>query len=154
MDLAKKILEIRKASGLTQDDFAKKLFVTRQAVSRWENGETAPTLDTLKTVFELFKVDVTAFFGDDAPICQSCSMPLKRLDNLGINADGTVNTEYCNYCFAGGKFTRDRTVDEMVEANLRFLTEYNEGNGTNYTIDEARTILKAHLETLKRWKKT
>ena len=48
MNMAAKIIEIRKISGLTQNGLAAKLFVTRQAVSRWENGETTPTVDTLK----------------------------------------------------------------------------------------------------------
>ena len=40
MNMADKIAETRRASGLTQEEFAEKLFVTRQAVSRWENGDT------------------------------------------------------------------------------------------------------------------
>lgn len=42
------ILELRIKRGLSQDDLAVKVMVTRQAVSRWENGETVPNTDTLK----------------------------------------------------------------------------------------------------------
>lgn len=42
------ILELRTKRGLSQDDLAVKVMVTRQAVSRWENGETVPNTDTLK----------------------------------------------------------------------------------------------------------
>lgn len=42
------ILELRTKRGLSQDDLAVKVVVTRQAVSRWENGETVPNTDTLK----------------------------------------------------------------------------------------------------------
>ena len=38
---------LRRERGLTQEELAKKLFVTRQAVSRWENGETAPGIDMI-----------------------------------------------------------------------------------------------------------
>lgn len=41
------ILELRTKRGLSQDDLAEKVMVTRQAVSRWENGETVPNTDTL-----------------------------------------------------------------------------------------------------------
>lgn len=153
MSLANKILKIRKNSGLTQEEFAGKLFVTRQAVSRWENGETTPAIDTLKTISELFKIDANAFFSTESLICQSCAMPLKQIDDLGANADKTANTEYCRYCFNDGKFSHERTIEEMVESNLKFLDEFNAGNGTNYTPDEARIILKMHLAALKRWKK-
>ena len=153
MDLSNKMLEIRKESGLTQEEFAGELFVTRQAVSRWENGETTPTVDTLKTVAELFNVDANAFFGTAAaPVCQSCSMPIRSIGDMGGNADRTANTEYCRHCFDGGGFTHNRTLDEMVEANLKFLAEFNAENGTAFSPDAARTVLKAHLATLKRWK--
>ena len=47
------ILELRTKNGLSQDELAEKVFVTRQAVSRWENGETIPNTETLKLLSEL-----------------------------------------------------------------------------------------------------
>lgn len=41
---------LRRERGLTQEDLAKKLFITRQAVSRWETGETAPGIDMTKLI--------------------------------------------------------------------------------------------------------
>jgi transcriptional regulator with XRE-family HTH domain len=155
MDLAVKILEIRKGAGLTQEEFAEKLFVTRQAVSRWENGETTPTVVTLKTICDMFKIDANTFFDlEQAPVCQSCAMPLRSLDELGTNGDETASDEYCAYCFQDGKYTHDRTLEEMVESNLKFLAGFNAQNGTSFTEDEARSILKLHLASLKRWQQS
>ena len=42
------ILELRTKKGLSQDELAERVYVTRQAVSRWENGETTPNTETLK----------------------------------------------------------------------------------------------------------
>ena len=42
------ILDIRTKKGMSQDELADKIMVTRQAVSRWENGETIPNTETLK----------------------------------------------------------------------------------------------------------
>jgi len=152
MALAQVIVDIRKQHNLSQEELAEKLFVTRQAVSRWENGETTPTIDTLKAIAEKFDVSAGALLGlSETPICQSCSMPLESLDDFGVNADGTANTEYCNHCFTDGAFTHNRSLEEMVESNLRFLDEFNTQNGTAYSEDEARTVLKMHLATLKRW---
>lgn len=50
------ILELRTKRGLSQDDLAEKVMVTRQAVSRWENGETVPNTDTLKLLSKEFDV--------------------------------------------------------------------------------------------------
>lgn len=154
MNLQNAILEIRRKNGLTQEDLAEKLFVTRQAVSRWENGETTPTIDTLKTISELFKIDANNLLGlAETPFCQSCAMPLKSINDFGTNSDETANTEYCEHCYKAGKFTHNRSIEEMVEANLRFLDEFNTQNGTSYSAEEARGILKLHLAALKRWKK-
>ena len=48
MDTKDIILELRTKKGMSQDELAEKVFVTRQAVSRWENGETTPNTETLK----------------------------------------------------------------------------------------------------------
>lgn len=51
------IYELRTKRGLSQDELAEKVFVTRQAVSRWENGETVPNTETLKLLSNVFDVD-------------------------------------------------------------------------------------------------
>ena len=48
MDTKEILLKLRTKSGFSQDELAEKLFVTRQAVSRWENGDTVPNTETLK----------------------------------------------------------------------------------------------------------
>ena len=48
MDTKDVIYNLRTKNGLSQDELAEKVFVTRQAVSRWENGETTPGTETLK----------------------------------------------------------------------------------------------------------
>ena len=48
------ILKLRTENGLSQDELAEKVFVTRQAVSRWENGDTVPNTETLKLLSRLF----------------------------------------------------------------------------------------------------
>ena len=52
------ILELRRKSGLSQEELAQKVMVTRQAVSRWENGETVPNTDTLKLLSRVFDVSI------------------------------------------------------------------------------------------------
>ena len=50
------ILGLRNKSNLSQEELAEKVFVTRQAVSRWEAGETIPNTETLKQLSKLFDV--------------------------------------------------------------------------------------------------
>lgn len=52
------IFELRTNRGLSQDELAERICVTRQAVSRWENGETVPNTETLKLLSKLFDVSI------------------------------------------------------------------------------------------------
>ena len=58
MAINQKIAELRKTRHLTQEDLAARLYVTRQAVSRWENGETSPGIDMLKLLAVTLDVSI------------------------------------------------------------------------------------------------
>ena len=60
-----KIKAKRKAMGLSQDDLAEKLGVTRQAVSKWETDRAQPTMTNLRELAEVFSMDMAYFIGDD-----------------------------------------------------------------------------------------
>ena len=65
--IGKTIKELRVQSGMTQKDLADKLFVTAQAVSRWENDEVEPNLQTIKEIAKLFNVSTDSIIGATAP---------------------------------------------------------------------------------------
>lgn len=97
-------------------------------------------------------IEITGGYHMENTICQSCGMKMSS-DVYGKNADGSVNTEYCKYCYPNGSFSRDETMEEMIESNLNFLDEMNAESGRNLTPDEARAEMMKFLPTLKRWKK-
>ena len=71
------ILKLRTERGMSQDELADKIMVTRQAVSRWENGDTVPNTDTLKLLSKEFDVSINTLLGEPRKlICQCCGMPL------------------------------------------------------------------------------
>ena len=152
MNLADKIIKIREESGLSQSEFAKKLHVTRQAVSRWECGETTPTIDTLRAIAVLFEIDANELLGVDPLLCQSCATHMK-IETLGTNGDKSASVDFCKYCLEDGKFLYDMTFDEfMAEWNEEYLKMFNDDNGTSYDLEEGRKAFEAILKTLKRWK--
>lgn len=89
--------ELRQKHNMTQDQLAEKLSVTRQAVSRWENGESVPNPETLKQLSALFDSSINHLLGDPRKlICQCCGMPLDSDEVISREADGQLNEEYCN----------------------------------------------------------
>lgn len=89
----------------------------------------------------------------EGSVCQSCGMPMKDVEDFGTNADKTQNNDYCSYCYKGGVFTNDVTMDEMIEINLKYLDVYNNDAEEKVTVEEARTQMKQHFPMLKRWQK-
>lgn len=58
MDFKDKMFELRKASGLSQEEVANQLGVSRQSVSKWEAGQSTPEMDKLPAISELFQVSL------------------------------------------------------------------------------------------------
>ena len=83
--------------------------------------------------------------------CQSCGMPLNA-ENLGTNADGSKNEDYCTYCYQNGKFTNDCTMDEMIEFCAQFVDEVNKNMPKPMTKEEYKDMMRQYFPTLKRWK--
>ena len=68
MELKEKLQALRKQKGLTQEELAAALFVSRTAVSKWESGRGTPNLDSLKAIAALFSVSLDQLLSDDAPL--------------------------------------------------------------------------------------
>ena len=101
------IFERRTKKGLSQEELAEKIYVTRQAVSRWETGETIPNTETLKLLSKFFEVSINTLLGSPQKlVCQCCGMPLEDCD-ISKEIDGFFNEEYCKWCYADGDYTMD-----------------------------------------------
>lgn len=94
MDAKDIILELRTKKGLSQDELAEKVYVTRQAVSRWEKGETTPNTETLKLLSKLFDVSINTLLGSPREmLCYCCGMSLDD-STTSKEIDGAFNEEY------------------------------------------------------------
>ena len=107
MDTKDMILQLRTRRGLSQEELAEKVFVTRQAVSRWENGETTPNAETLMLLSKLFDVSINTLLGSPRKmICHCCGMELDDA-TTSREIDGGFNEDYCKWCYHEGEFTLD-----------------------------------------------
>ncbi|MBQ2407501.1 MAG: helix-turn-helix domain-containing protein [Lachnospiraceae bacterium] len=139
------IVELRKKNVLSQDELAEKVLVTRQAVSRWETGETIPNTETLKLLSKLFNVTINTLLGSPQQlICQCCGMPLGD-DTTSKDPDGNFNEDYCKWCYADGKFkysSKEQVIDFCVE---HMATE-------EWPAEQVRAHMEAVVPGLKHWK--
>ena len=140
------LYEFRVKNGLSQDDLAEKVFVTRQAVSRWETGETVPNTETLKLLSRLYNVSINTLLGSPRQlICQCCGMPLED-SVLGRDKDGTLNEDYCKWCYADGTYTYSN-MDELIDVCVKNMAN------ASFSEEEARDYLKQTLPRLDYWKR-
>lgn len=147
MNTKEVIYELRTKKGMSQDELAEKLFVTRQAVSRWENGETVPNTETLKLLSEIFDVSINTLLGSPRKsVCQCCGMPLEDNSIISHNSDGTLNEDYCKWCYADGTYTYN-DMDDLIDVCVKHMV------GENFTEEQARSYMKEILPQLDYWKR-
>ena len=145
MDTKDVLFELRTKHGMTQDELAEKVFVTRQAVSRWEKGETVPSSETLKLLSRFYNVSINTLLGSPHPlICQCCGMPMEDA-LIGRNSDGSLNEKYCKWCFADGTYTYS-DMDELIDVCVKNMEK------DGFAEEQARDYMKQMLPKLDYWK--
>ena len=122
------IKNLREKHGLSQDQLAERVMVTRQAVSRWETGETQPNTDTLQLLSKEFDVSINTLLGNPR------------------QPDGSFNEDFCKWCYADGKFAY-KSKDSLLDYLVGHMP-----NPDNLPDDKRRTQYDGYLSQLKHWK--
>lgn len=146
MDTKEILYTLRTKSGMSQDELAEKVFVTRQAVSRWENGETTPGVETLKLLSKFFDVSINTLLGSPRKlICQCCGMPLDD-STLSREPDGEFNEDYCKWCYADGEFTYS-SKEQLIDFCAAHMAS------ESWPAEQVRAHMEAMVPNLSHWKK-
>ena len=139
------LLELRTQKGLTQEELAEKVYVTRQAVSRWENGDTVPNTETLKVLSKFYGVSINTLLGSPRQlICQCCGMPLDD-STISKETDGEFNEDYCKWWDTDGEF-KYKSVEQLID----FCTEHMASD--SWPAEQVRAHMEAVVPNLKHWK--
>ena len=147
MEVQEILKKLREKNNLTQEEMANRVNVTRQAVSRWENGETQPNPEMLKVLSREFDVSINTLLGSPRQLyCQCCGMPLSEDSMISREADNSFNEDYCKWCYTGGEF-----VYTTKESLIDFLMQHMP-NPQNQSESERRQFYYAMLSQLTRWK--
>ena len=144
-------------------------FLAQELIPGWlrDNGITEATYcppsgyfaaDQNSDAFEAYEATFPkkekAFFSGQLPqFCQSCGMPMTKVEDFGTNEDGSTNFDYCCYCFKDGKFLMDCSMDQMIEFCAQFLDEVNKNMTKPITREEYIQMMKGFFPMLKRWKR-
>ena len=147
MEIRDILKTLREKKHLTQEQLAEHVMVSRQAVSRWENGETQPNTDTLKLLSKEFDVSINTLLGSPRQlICQCCGMPLSEDDMISREPDGSYNEDYCKWCYTDGAFAY-----ESKDGLLEFLISHMP-NPDNTPEEVRKSQYDQYLSQLKHWK--
>lgn len=145
MDTKNILRELRIGRGLSQDELAEKVYVTRQAVSRWENGDTVPNTETLKLLSAFFDVSINTLLGTPRQlVCQCCGMPLND-STISRENDGMFNEDYCKWCYSGGEF-KYTSMEQLID----FCVEHM--SSESWPAEQVRAHMEAVVPNLKHWK--
>lgn len=117
MKIGEKIAKLRSERRITQKELADQLFVTPQAVSRWENNQVEPNIETLQKMAAIFNVKIDDIIGSDEPkdqkeeieeikeserikigICEKCNTPIYKDDKFQKRTVDGARVLICNSC--------------------------------------------------------
>ncbi len=147
MEVKEILKNLREKNNLTQEQMAQKLNITRQAISRWETGETQPDTQMLKILSKEFDVSINTLLGSPRQLfCQCCGMPLSEDSMLSKETDGQFNEDYCKWCYSDGDFTY-KTKDSLLDYLVAHMP-----NPEKQSDDERRAFFDSHLSNLKHWR--
>lgn len=105
MKFHEKLVKLRKSNGYTQEDLAEKLGVSRQAVARWEAGETTPDMKMLLGICEVFSVSADYMIHDDYESNEDIPAVKEKNNEIqAVNERNRVGHLVSAICFAFAAF--------------------------------------------------
>ena len=135
--------KLRNKNGLSQLDLAKKMYVTRSTVSRWESGYRLPDATMLYRLSEALGVDVNILF---AAVEQSdeCPNVIMVDDNKIIRSGGLLILQEVMPNASVTSFTKPKDAIEYIKANRVALAFLDIEMGTVSGLDVCREMLKVN----------
>lgn len=91
MEFNEKLQELRKARGLTQEELARELFVSRTAISKWESGRGYPSIDSLKEISRFFRVSIDELICPDEIITAAENEKRETVDRYTALSCGVLD---------------------------------------------------------------
>lgn len=121
MEFNEKLQELRKQKGLTQEELAEMLYVSRAAVSKWESGRGYPNIDSLKAISKFFSVSLDNLLSSDAVLTIAEEESRERENHFRSMVFGLLDC--CAAVFLFLPFFGQKVGNAVQEASLISLTK-------------------------------
>ena len=120
MEFHEKLQELRKQKGLTQEELASILSVSRTAISKWESGRGYPNIDSLKAIAKYFSVTIDQLLSSDELLAIAEEDTKQTKNNTYNLIFGLLDISVLAFLFL--PLFADRIGDDIREVSLLFLT--------------------------------
>ena len=125
MEFHEKLLELRKQKGLTQEELAQQLYVSRTAVSKWESGRGYPNIESLKAIAKLFSVTVDELLSGEELLTLAESEKEEKVSDLQDLVFGLLDLSIAMFLFLPIFAQRTgETLQEVSLLNLAAISPY------------------------------
>ena len=121
MEFNEKLQHLRKQKGLTQEELAEVLYVSRTAVSKWESGRGVPNIESLKAISKFFSVTIDELLSSEEILTiadEDCKQREKHIKDLVF---GLLDCSIIMFLFI--PLFGQRGTEEIKEVSLLALTE-------------------------------
>lgn len=93
MDIAQRLAAMRRDKGFSQEELAAQLGLSRQAISKWERGESAPDMGNLLALADLYEVTLDELIRGEAPAAATSSESAAASEKVGVTINTFINDE-------------------------------------------------------------
>lgn len=91
MELSEKLQKLRKEKGITQEEFAERLFVSRTAVSKWETGRGIPSIESLKMIAKFYEISLDELLSSNEIIKVAEKENEENINRFSFFVEGILN---------------------------------------------------------------
>ena len=130
MEFGKKLQELRKQKGLTQEELAQQLYVSRTAISKWESGRGYPNIDSLRAVAACFSVTVDQMLSGDQLLIIAQEDSRQKVTHTRDLVYGLLDLSTVSFLFL--PLFRQTVNGGLQEVSLINLTTVNPGMQVAY----------------------
>ena len=120
MEFHEKLQELRKNKGLTQEELAQKLYVSRTAISKWESGRGYPNIESLKSIASFFQISLDELLSSDAVLTIAEEEQKQRQNAFQDRIFGLL--DLCMAMLLFMPFFADRTQETLRGSSLLMLS--------------------------------